>query len=105
MGDKSFPNVSLYLRAVRLGHTVGSGSSLMRLSYSLVSLPPAAFNGLKRFSAPGGRLSLLFRACLRVEDRDRQTESRVTSFVFVCISLHLLKAAHRCSSGSTLHDP
>ena len=85
-----------------LGHTVGSGSSLMRLGYSLVSLPPAAFNGLKRFSTPRGRLSLLFRVCIcsflcvcvcvcvSENDRERETDTEST-VAHVFVSLHLLK--------------
>lgn len=50
----------------------------MRLGYSLVSLPPGAFNGLKRFSAPRGRLSPLFQLCICVcvseDDRERERE-------------------------------
>lgn len=45
-----FLNAFLNSSAGCLGHTEGSSSSLMRLGYSPVFLPPAAFNGLKRFS-------------------------------------------------------
>lgn len=65
---------------------VGSGSSLMRLGYSPVSFLPAAFNGLKRFLAPKGRLSLLVHV-----DWERLKQSKAEGKT-LCISvlLHLL---------------
>lgn len=72
-----------------------------------VLLPPAAFNGLKRFSVPKGRLSLLFHVyfcvCVWGRERDIKRESqRQRKRVYGCICIYIYLHQAQAWRGSCL---